>query len=374
MDTVLPKTCKFGQPLASVITLQSSPLSAKFTSICKMHYPVRVMNVVLQKKKIYSIFFVMLALSYSIHIKSVRAQSVADTLSDETVSTEAGELVIEKILKVSDSKKIFILTNSNGALGKGDFFSILLDEQLAARALVAKNKDNVVGIKVLKIYSLKVFNLLREGISVQILRGDDSYYFNRRKKPEKKLEVEKIKDEEDLYLMEDSADIDENKNRIIKPDNIIGAAYSQISVSDIADGSTSFTFMNFHWAYQMTNNVWFQFQYAYANMPDYPNAGIDTTVNAYTFRVKYTIQAPFYSYIMPYLGYRVQQADSPDAGVAGTQTVDQTILDRESELVDDLKTQQVIVGATLLRRLVPGWFATVDIGTDGWNVGLALEF
>ena len=34
----------------------------------------------------------------------------------------------------------------------------------------------------------------------------------------------------------------------------------------------------------------------------------------------------------------------------------------------------LIFGVTLLRRLVPGWFLSIDLGTDSTNVGVAIEF
>jgi hypothetical protein len=307
------------------------------------------------------------------YAENAQAQSLAQEFGEETISTESSQLIVEKIVRIGPSKRIFILTNENGALRKGDFFSILLDGQLAVRCLVAKNKDNLIGMKAMKIYSLKLFELLRPGMKVQILRGDDSYFYNQQKKPEEK-KVERIEDEDDLYLMDDGTALDENNNRIIKPDNIIGAAYSQLLATDVGEVETAFTFMNYHWAYQMADNVWFQFNYANTTLNDFPNGGMDSTVNAYTFRLKYTIEAPFYSYVMPYIGYRVQTVDSPDAGQDDSGTIAQSVLAAEEDAVNDLERQQLVVGATILRRLVPGWFATVDLGTDGWNIGLALEF
>src|SRR5690606_39406867 len=82
----------------------------------------------------------------------------------------------ETIKIISGSKKIFIITNNNQQLTPGDFISLALDNNLAARALVAKNHQGQVGIKILKIYSLTQWSRLRCDLDVQIIRGDDSLF------------------------------------------------------------------------------------------------------------------------------------------------------------------------------------------------------
>jgi hypothetical protein len=84
---------------------------------------------------------------------------------------------------------------------------------------------------------------------------------------------------------------------------------------------------------------------------------------AYSARLKYTISAPFYCYIQPYLGYQIITAQSPGAQFP-----------LELALVDQLKKSRIVGGATLLRRIVPGWFVRVDFGSDLINGGLLLEF
>ena len=55
---------------------------------------------------------------------------------------------------------------------------------------------------------------------------------------------------------------------------------------------------------------------------------------------------------------------------------DSNSIDEEKQiaLVDNLNEGGPVVGVTVLKRLVPGWFARVDIGTDIVSVGAALEF
>ena len=49
-------------------------------------------------------------------------------------------------------------------------------------------------------------------------------------------------------------------------------------------------------------------------------------------------------------------------------------IELENEQVEALNKNQVVAGVTILKRLVPGWFARADIGTDALNIGFSLEF
>jgi hypothetical protein len=69
---------------------------------------------------------------------------------------DSAEMFTETIRIISRSQKIFILTNTNQMLYKGDFITLILNEkEPVARALVGKTYDGSAGIKILKIYSLK---------------------------------------------------------------------------------------------------------------------------------------------------------------------------------------------------------------------------
>ena len=71
------------------------------------------------------------------------------------------------------------------------------------------------------------------------------------------------------------------------------------------------------------------------------------------------------------MGFQSQTVSSPDAGKGN---ITATQADRERNIVDDLNKTGIVVGVTLLRRLVPGWFVKADLGTDVLNVGVAIEF
>ncbi len=311
---------------------------------------------------------------------SLWGQSVVDELTSEDSVTTQADLVTERIQKVSDSKRIFILTNSNGVLNKGDFFSILINNKLVSRALVAKKHDGVVGIKNLKIYSISRWELMKSNIDVQILKGDDSYFMKTPKQEESMAQEDsKINSEEDLYreelMLADGSLMDEKNNRSIKTDNIVGASWGNYGAYDTEGSKISFSHWGVSWGYQVTDNIWGEFFYGISTMPDYPAGDLETVVNNYSVRLKYCLKAPFYSFLMPYVGYQMTTVDSPEAGMQdANNNRTSTQLALESEVVDDLVKKRVVFGVTVLRRLVPGWFARADIGTDIINIGLALEF
>ena len=84
----------------------------------------------------------------------VSAQSLVEDANINVAQAADGSTFSETIKIISNSKKIFILTNNNQQLGPGDFISLALENKLAARALVAKVHQGQVGIKILKICSL----------------------------------------------------------------------------------------------------------------------------------------------------------------------------------------------------------------------------
>src|SRR5690606_19590738 len=129
----------------------------------------------------------------------VQAQSLVEDANLSSSSQNSENLFNETIKIISSSKKIFILTNNNQQLGPGDFISLALDNNLAARAVVAKNHQGQVGIKILKIYSLAQWSRLRRDQEVQIIKGDDSYFGKKVEEPVDQSAIARIRSEEDLY-------------------------------------------------------------------------------------------------------------------------------------------------------------------------------
>lgn len=307
----------------------------------------------------------------------VQSQSLVEDANLATEPGSSGNIFNETIKIISSSKKIFILSNNNQQLGPGDFISLALNEKLAARAVVAKVHQDQVGVKILKIYSLAQWAQLRRNIEVQVVRGDDSMFG---KKPEAPVTAEapKIKDEEDLYtgdvvVEDDLGTFEDNKNRHIKPDNIVSVFGSFLDAPEIASkggGSVRGTEVGIGWAYQFADNFFIEGLYGRAQLKNYPNDGINTLSNHIVGRVKYNIKGPLYTFFMPYVGYQNYSISSPAAG-KGT---DSNTNAEELNAIEKLKKSGPVAGVTILRRLVPGWFVRGDFGTDRINLGFAIEF
>ncbi len=289
-------------------------------------------------------------------------------------------LVTEKVQKISASKRIFIITNENNSFGKGDFLTFFLNGIPFARSLAAKNNNNVSGVKILKIYSMDIWKKVREGDSIQILRGDDSYFRNRNDGSNEEQAL-KIKAEEDLFndtILEEDADLEEKDKRSIKTDNIISFVYGQIEGLNNDGTVTGYYQFNASWDFQVEDNIWLGISYGQNLAADYPTPGLDTKLSNIVFKLKYTIKAPLFSFVMPYVGYQILDANSPGAGREDPSCTSNcpsaTDLELEVLKVDDMKKSTVVFGLSILRRLVPAWFIKVNIGTDIISAGLALEF
>lgn len=307
------------------------------------------------------------------------AQSVLDQLESgsSTINYDLPSMATEKIEAISPSKRIFVISNSNNSFMKGDFISLVKNNNLATRALVAKvTEDGRAGIKILKIYNLDLWNTMGIGTEVQVLRGDDTA-FRTPKTEAANVADTKIEDEDNLFdektFLEDDQTLEENSKRIIKTDNVVSLGYGQISGINNDGSSQSYGQLNLSWSYQITDNIWVEGLYGQNVVNDFPSSGLDTKLTNITVRAKYTIEAPFYSYVMPYVGFQNIAADSPGAGVDDGNT-DPELLTRENQLIEESQKTGPVFGVTLLKRLVPGWFAKVDIGNDIIGIGAALEF
>lgn len=304
-----------------------------------------------------------------------------DLLNDAKTANdiELGENSFSETINIiSRSGKIFILSNSNQLLSKGDFLTMSLKEAgPVARAVVAKTYNGEAGIKILKVYSLSRWRLLKKGLDVNILKGDDSALFVEKiDKPDEDDGEAKIDSEEDLYndkTLENDEDLDSfyKNKRHIKPDNIVSMAWSQYNFSnDITGDKETHNQWVGSWAFQFADNYWVEGLYGRTFIEDLPAKAAETIINNYTIRFKYTIKAPLYSYIMPYIGFQTFAVSSPTAG----QTTDTTRANQEKALIDKLKSSNIALGITVLRRLVPGWFLKADLGNDIVNIGFGIEF
>ena len=287
--------------------------------------------------------------------------------------SEAPALVKEKVLRLSPSRRIIVLSNQNSSYSEGDYISLILSEKLVIRCLVAKLDNNQAGIKVVKIYDSTLWKQIRPQAEVNVIRGDDSYFSAEKKKKEAESLIE---DDEDLYndtiLTEESFE-QENTKRLIKNDNVISLFLGFVEGPSVDGGMRRYRQMNGAWMYQLTDNFWGEVSYGQNIINDYPNLGLDTKLTSVSAKVKYTISAPSYSYLQPYVGYQMIGASSPGAGVEDGNT-DVAVLNLELDRVEDLKRQSVVFGITIFKRLVPGWMARLDLGSDLVSFGFALEF
>ena len=322
----------------------------------------------------------LLLLSFGFGTCALAQDLLNDAGSDITLGDAANQFS-ETVNIISRSGKIFILSNSNQLLNKGDFITLSLkDGGPISRSVVAKTHEGQAGIKMLKVYSLSRWNKLRRGVVVNILKGDDSGLFNTKKKEDVGQGDAKIDSEEDLFndkalLNEDLTEFYKD-NRLIKPDNIVTAGYNQLTFTDDFTSDTiAGNQFNFSWGYQFSDNYWVEGLYGRTQIDSYPDAGNQTIINNITARVKYTFKAPFYSYVMPYLGFKTVSVSSPDAGIPLGQTAaDLDRANKEQKTIDELERTNIIVGVTVLKRLVPGWFLKADMGTDIFSLGFGIEF
>lgn len=311
--------------------------------------------------------------------QTVLGQTAIQTLARPEIKLSELELFEEKIERIAPTKRVWILTNSNNALDKGDFITILYKKQPFSRAVVAKNIEGQVGIKILKIYSLKLWNAMNHGVTVQILRGDDSGLSSLLIKNDEQIVEGGIQSEEDLYndenLLNEDLESSENEKRRIRTDNLLTLSIGKISASDAEGESASYTHWGGAWAYQLFDNIYAELTAGQSILKGYPNDTLDTTLTSFTIRGKYTFTAPLDSYFQPYTGLLFVNADSPSAGDGTGTNAGQDELDAEVQAIDSLnKKGQIIFGVSVLKRLVPGWFAKLDLGTDIVNLGMTVEF
>jgi hypothetical protein len=316
------------------------------------------------------------------------SQSVIDTIAQEQPHNFT-DLITEEIVRVSPSQKIFILTNENKAAAAGDYVTIVLDERLVARAIVAKNTQDRLGIKILKIYLMEEWRRLHLKQKVKLIKGDDSAFLNPPKEKEptdlaetvpnkKGKKKDDVLSESELVSSFETEDVDERSKRIIKTDNIVTLAYAQLNMQLKTENKGISHFMGM-WAYQVMDNFWAEGSYGWGTISSYPSTDTDTTITSISARAKYTMDGPFYSYLSPFIGYEIIKASgSAGSDPSGTLTQDQ--LDDEKNKLSDLETNSVVCGITLLKRLVPGWFVRFDTGLrnfktlDLLSIGFSFEF
>jgi hypothetical protein len=308
-------------------------------------------------------------------------QTVQAPFNPTAYSEQRPNLVQEKIQRISNNQSIFIVTNSQQSFSKGDFISLIMNDKLTARALVAKDVNGVSGIKILKIYEQNEWQRLRDGVNVFILRGDDSFYRKAMAQASPDATPIALMGEDDVFdpaKIEGEIDLEENDKRSLKNDHLLGVSYHFTDVTNSSGSNDRYGQIYGHWAYQVKDNFFLEVGFGRFLVRDYPASSKDTAVNNFTLKAKYTFVAPFETFLQPSIGFQILDASSPGAGKIQEGQTDseetRAELKREVELVDSLEKKRLTLGVTALKRLVPGWYLRVDLGLDGYGFGLNLEF
>ena len=123
-------------------------------------------------------------------------------------------------------------------LTRGDFISIVFLDKVTARAIVAKTKDTYAGLKIIKIHSWSHWQKLIPGANIQIITGDDSKFKSAKEEQDESAGDESaiIQNDNDLYndvvIKDEVLEIDENKNRHIKQDNLLTLNFGSVQSID----------------------------------------------------------------------------------------------------------------------------------------------
>ena len=84
--------------------------------------------------KLQRVVLCLLILTYSICVNS---QSIIDEI-DNSDDGSIPSLATENIKKISDSRRVFLITNESESFTKGDYISLVFTGKLVARAIAVK--------------------------------------------------------------------------------------------------------------------------------------------------------------------------------------------------------------------------------------------
>ncbi len=335
------------------------------------------------KRKVKCMHFIIVVILFQSAISGCYANELVEMLEDSPSNKQSRDIstTTETIRRISPSGRIFLLSHENKGFRKGDFISLVLYDKLVARALVAKTKGGFAGIKILKIYSLPLWNELGPNKQVKIVRGDDSFYHNKKKRKagelaskENRITDSDFGDEDDMTedekMLFGDVSIEKDKKRVIKTDNLLSLSYGFIASADVDAEAVNYTHLSGSYAYQVASNIWVEGAYGRTVANSFPSDEQTTTIDRAIFRLKYAFKAPFYSFVMPYVGYQITSAKNE--GEDANKTTDVT--NKEIAALDAAEKTGFIVGVTLLKRMVPGWFLRADLGIDFMGGGLVVEF
>jgi hypothetical protein len=280
----------------------------------------------------------------------------------------------ESILRVSPYKKVFVISNDSSYLNEGDYFSIYINKFFIGRFLAVKIKKSYIGIKIVNLQNQEIYNQLQAGTKINIHKGDNQLKLQEddlsiKKKIDNSLDTE-IVSVQNILDEADDLTVEDERKRAIRTDNIITYSYGQINSLSNENSKKSYPHWNGQWAHQFFDNTWLELCYGQSSMKDFPSRGASSTLNQILLRGKYTIEAPLNSYLQPYAGIRYVTISSPSP----PEEMSDEEKKSESELTKKAEKKDLIFGVTLLKRLVPGWFAKADLGLDTLSIGISCEF
>lgn len=318
---------------------------------------------------------------------------LGQTIVDEIKAVSIGEVPLknqvfsETISTISSNKRIFIITNSNQKLIMGDFVSFIIDDELVARALVVKTRDDRSGLKLVKIYSQGKWSSLTTGMNINIIRGDDSYYLSQLKKERESIlspsteTAAKTSNSLDLGQRDLTSDealilgsefnLDNNKSHLRKldADHLLYFTVGNMRSLGAEGSEDTYLHYRFGWGYQVFNNWFTDISYGHSTIKKYPASDIDTSLNTITIKFGYIFQLPVHSFLYAYGGLYNNIAIAPGAGegVSDAQAQD------ESEKVRDLEGIGYLGGISFYKRLVPGWTFKIDADLKNVGAGIMVE-
>jgi hypothetical protein len=320
--------------------------------------------------------------------QNAKAQSIVDELK----AVSSGELPLknqlfsETITTISTNKRIFILTNSNKKLIMGDFVSFIKGEDLVARALVIKTRDDRSGLKLVKIYNQSLWGSLTTGLNLNILRGDDSYYLSQLgKERESAIDSTETKSRvatketaspltaDESLILGSEFDFDEKRhsdNRKINADHLLYFTVGNYRSLGTEGDADTYMHYRFGWGVQLFSNWFTDLSYGHTTIKKYPAVDIDTALSTFTVKFGYIFQLPMHSFLYVFGGAYNNVASSPGAGEGG---VSEAQAQDETEKVRDLEGFGYLGGVSFYKRLVPGWTFKIDIDPKNIGAGLMVE-
>ncbi len=307
---------------------------------------------------------------------NLQAQNIIDDLQDNgptepSISEGLGQFSEEVILK-SRNRRILILTNQNKSLKQGDFISLFVNDQKIARAIVAKNRDTKVAIKIINTFSDTFDGLTKRGSDLVIVRGDDSAFTAQEKETVSSLEDSELF-QSDLFGAEE-----DSKKPSLDENHLLTIAIGMHQSIDLEKEDKFYLHGVASYALNAAGPFWIEALYGFSNMQRFPASDISAHLHGVGARIKFNLNLPWHTYFMPYAGVHFayilsSSTEEPPASVLDT---DPSVIqyNDEVELIREGIKMQLAAGFTLHKRFVPGWFLTINGGIDLIYSGITIGF